>query len=228
MESQKDIKVTIVGDYLVFRNGLKMLLRSKKGIQVVADVSDLSQVPVSVENMRPDVLLVNASELESKEFEKFMRDCALDVPKLILTNSKNAASHQRYLLLGASGVVSKEQSSEVLFKAIEKVCEDDLWFRRDVMKSSIRSLLRDKHSPKEDVYRDKYESLTVREKEVLSKVCLGYKNKMIAESLFITETTVRHHLTSIFEKLNVKSRLALAITAFNNRLVEIPSEIREG
>ena len=54
-------------------------------------------------------------------------------------------------------------------------------------------------------------------------ICKGMKNKAIAEALFITETTVRHHLTSIFEKLNVKSRLSLAILAFNEGLVEVPA-----
>ena len=91
------------------------------------------------------------------------------------------------------------------------------------MKQTIERLIEEKNSEPEKVKSQKYASLTEREKEVLSQICKGMKNKAIAESLFITETTVRHHLTSIFEKLNVKSRLALAILAFNEGLVEVPS-----
>jgi DNA-binding NarL/FixJ family response regulator len=118
--------------------------------------------------------------------------------------------------------VTKEQSSKVLFKAIKKVNAGDLWFRRDVMKQTIDQLIREKDMPANSVNSDKYALLTDREKEVLESICAGMKNKVIAESLFITETTVRHHLTSIFEKLNVKSRLALAILAFNEGFVEVP------
>lgn len=90
------------------------------------------------------------------------------------------------------------------------------------MKKTIERLIKEKHEAPEKIHSDKYALLTEREREVLANICKGKKNKEIAEALFITETTVRHHLTAIFEKLNVKSRLALAILAFNERLVEVP------
>ena len=223
MTRNGQIKVTLIGDYLVFRNGLKMLLDSRRDVKVVSDVSDLSEARQSIALNRPDIIVVNENEVEAPEFESFLMDDAAGIPTLILANSNNKEHHQKYLMQGASGVVTKEQKSEVLFKAIEQVSTDELWFQRDVMKSTIERLRKAKNDSSKDLRVDKYASLTVREREVLTNICKGMKNRAIAEDLFITETTVRHHLTSIFEKLNVKSRLALAILAFNEGLVEIPS-----
>lgn len=223
MKKKTPIKITIVGDYLVFRNGLKLLLKANEDLRVIADVADVPEARLSISNQSPDVLIVNASETESEEFEEFLVEIGKAIPTLVLTNSKNKLKHEKYLLLGASGVVTKEQDSGILFKAIKQLNSNDYWFRRDVMKGTIEKLLIDKHNSENNVSRDKYATLTQREKEVLSNICKGMKNKAIAENLFITETTVRHHLTSIFEKLNVKSRLSLAILAFNEGLVEIPA-----
>ena len=223
MKKTTPIKVTIVGDYLVFRNGLKLLLKSNEDLRVIADAADIPEARLSISSQLPDVLLVNASETESEELAEFLIENGKKIPTLVLTNSKDRERHEKYLLLGASGVVTKEQDSKVLFKAIKQVSSNDYWFKRDVMKGTIEKLLLDKHNNENNVNRDKYATLTRREKEVLTNICKGMKNKAIAEDLFITETTVRHHLTSIFEKLNVKSRLSLAILAFNEGLVEIPA-----
>lgn len=212
----------IVGDYLIFRNGLRLLIDSQENFKVVSEVADLLEATSEIARLRPDVLLVDSDEVINGEFSKFLASACKGIPAIVLTNTKNAQTHQRYLLMGASGVVTRKQEAGVLFKAIEKVNADDLWFKREVMKKTIEKLIRDKHDAPQKIYTGKYDSLTDREREVLSSICKGMKNKEIAESLKITETTVRHHLTSIFEKLNVKSRLALAILAFNEGLVEVP------
>ncbi|MEZ5428793.1 MAG: response regulator transcription factor [Pyrinomonadaceae bacterium] len=222
MESNDKIKIMIVGDYLIFRNGLKMLIESRKDFKVIGEVSTLSEVEGAISKNRPYILIIDSNEIENGEFEKFLSTVCDGIPTLVLTNSKSAKTHQKFLLLGASGVVTKEQDPNVLFKAIERVNSDDLWFKREVMKNTIERLIKEKNEAPEEIHSDKFASLTDREKEVLTSICKGMKNKEIAESLFITETTVRHHLTSIFEKLNVKSRLNLAILAFNERLVDVP------
>jgi DNA-binding NarL/FixJ family response regulator len=223
MNSNEKIKIVIVGDYLIFRHGLKMLIESRDNFRVIGEVAKLSEVPLAISNNKPDVLLVDSAQIVNDGFENFLSSHFGNIPTLVLTDSFKAKTHQKYLLLGASGVVTKKQKSEVLFKAIERVNSDDLWFKREVMKKTIEKLLKEKKDAPEKIYYEKYASLTEREREVLSKICEGMKNKEIADALFITETTVRHHLTSIYEKLNVRSRSALAILAFNEKLVEIPS-----
>ena len=91
------------------------------------------------------------------------------------------------------------------------------------MVAAIQQLVKEKKSLPEKLFSYNCGVLTTREREVLSLICTGMKNKAVADSLFITETTVRHHLTSIFEKLKVTSRLELVVHAFNEKLVEIPN-----
>lgn len=224
MESNNVIKVLIIGDLLIFRNGLRMLLETRDNLKVVGEASDVSEVSSSINGSRPDVILIDSSQITNSDLKSLLSQCCENIPTIVLTNSQSAQTHQKFLLEGASGVVTKEQEPGVLFKAISQVCSDDLWFRREVMKDTIERFINERNNAPEAIYSNKYYSLTEREREVLSSICQGMKNKDIAKTLFITETTVRHHLTSIFEKLNVKSRLALAILAFNEGLVEIPAK----
>lgn len=212
----------IVGDSLIFRNGLRMLLDTEKSLRVISEAANILEATMLINKDKPNVLLINSAELENGEASGFISQACKEISTIILTNASDPLTHKRYLLLGANGVVTKEQSAKVLFKAIEQVQLSDLWFKREVMKQTIEQLIREKTDSPQKRFSDKCAALTDREKEVLANICKGMKNKAIAESLFITETTVRHHLTSIFEKLNVKSRLALAILAFNEGLVEVP------
>ncbi|MEP7037954.1 MAG: response regulator transcription factor [Acidobacteriota bacterium] len=224
MNKNGKINIMIIGDYLIFRHGLKRLLETEEQLQVKSDMEDLSAASLEIKNNKPDVIIINSTEVENSDFKDFNDNHCSDIPIIILTHSEDLLVHQKYLLLGASGVVTKRQSPEMLFKAIKHVNMEDLWFSRKVVLLTISKLIEEKKSAPEKAQAQKYSNLTQREWDVLNGICTGMKNKAIAENLFITETTVRHHLTSIFEKLNVKSRLALAILAFNDGIVEVPSE----
>ncbi len=216
------IRVVIIGDSLIFRNGLRMLIAAQKNLEVAGEVADLAEALRVLGSVKADVALVCSDELENIDSDAFFSEFSNDFATLVLTRANDPKIHRKYVISGINGVITKEQRSVVLFKAIERVHAGDLWFRRDVMKQTIDQLVREKNAGPSANESDLYASLTQREKEVLASICSGMKNKAIAESLFITETTVRHHLTSIFEKLNVKSRLSLAILAFNGGFAEVP------
>ncbi len=222
--NNEQIKIMIIGDYLIFRNGLKQLIESESGLKIVSDTVDLMTAPINLTRYSPDVVIIDSTEVENPNFKTFFSRSCDGIPVLILTHYKDLRTHQNYLLLGASGVVTKEQSPEILFKAIRHVCKEDLWFDRKVLLTTISELVEERKDMPYNKYSQKYAALTEREWEVLKGVCQGMKNKNLAESLFIAETTVRHHLTTIFNKLNVKSRLALAILAFKDGVVEIQQE----
>lgn len=222
MEANKKIEIMIVGDSLIFRNGLRMLIETKSDFKVVGEAATISDALILLTNNHPNVIVVDSSQLFNGEAKEFLSVHCKEIKTLVLTNDDAVKTHQKYLLLGAKGVVTKKQSSEALFKAIRQVDSEELWFRRDVLTLTIEQLVHEKESSSTGGFVDKCSALTDRETEVLFSVCKGMKNKQIAESLFITETTVRHHLTSIFEKLSVKSRLELAIYAFNQGLVAVP------
>ena len=110
-------------------------------------------------------------------------------------------------------------SFAVLLKAIRKVDEGELWVDRALMSDLYAEItqLNNGTSPAEDITK-----LTQRERAVIALIAEGLKNKQIAERMFISETTVSHHLTSIFTKLGVTDRLELVIYAFAHRLAKVP------
>lgn len=224
MDEKKEIKIMVIGDFLIFRNGLKLLLETENDFKVNGEATDLSEACGSIYRVKPDILLIESSEIDNGNFDSFLPSLPYSIPILVLTSSRNIEKHQKYLMLGVAGLFSKEGNAEMLFKAIRQVSKGDIWFQRKLMGDTIKQLMDEKKSIPEKLYSYNCAVLTEREREVLMLICKGMKNKVIADNLFITETTVRHHLTSIFEKLNVSSRLELVVHAFNEKLVEIPSE----
>jgi len=214
----------IVGDFLIFRSGLKMLLETENKIKVGGEAADLNETAILIDKIKPDILLIDSDQIDNGNFTSFLANQKNYTPIIILTNSINPENHQKYLLLGIDGLVSKEQNAEILFHAIRKVGSGDVYFDRKLMSETIKQLVNERNLIPEKLYTYNSSILTERELEVLSLLCRGMKNKIIAENLFITETTVRHHLTSIFEKLKVNSRLELVVHAFREKLVKIPIE----
>ena len=224
MDTQKEIKVMVIGDFLIFRNGLKLLLETEKNIKVVGEAADLSEASDLIPKIKPDVLLIDSSEADKGIFTSFVSLQPSYTSIIILANSSEIEMHRKYLMLGINGVVTKEQTADILFKAINKVHDGEVWFVRKLMDETIKQLVTEKKLMPEEIYSYNCSGLSTREREVLILICQGMKNKIIADKLFISETTVRHHLTSIFEKLNVTSRLELVVHAFKEKLVEVPVE----
>lgn len=227
MSTLKEIRIMLVGDFLIFRNGLKLLLETEKSIKVVGEANDLPEASKLVPKVKPDILLVDDGKTNNDSFATFVSLQPNSTPIIVLTNSKEMETHRKYLMLGINGVVTKEQNVNVLYKAIDKVNKGEFWFVRKLIDETIKQLVNERKTAPDNLYSYNCASLTVREREVLSHICKGMKNKAIADKLFITETTVRHHLTSIFEKLKVNSRLELVVHAFREKLVEIPVESKE-
>lgn len=228
MESNGEIKIVVVGDFLIFRSGLKLLLESEEYFKVIGEAPDLREALTVVNGTQPDIFLVDAAAIDNGNLDAFRSSLPNEIPILVLTNSKQPDHQQKYLELGIHGIFSKEKKAEALFKAIRQVSTGDLWFQRKMLVAAIQQLVKEKKSLPEKLFSYNCESLTSRERQVLNLICRGMKNKAIADSLFITETTVRHHLTSIFEKLKVNSRLELVVHAFNEKLVEIPNSNGNG
>ncbi len=227
METKKEIRVGIIGDFLIFRSGLKLLLETEDKIKFVGEAPSLAEATGLIPKIKPDVLLIDSTEIDHANSASFLNNQEKNTPIIVLTNSKDAEKQQKYLLLGIDGLVSKEQTADVLFAAIEQVSLGEVYFDRRLMSETIKQLLNEKKMIPEKLYTYNCAVLTEREREVLTLICRGMKNKSIADMLFITETTVRHHLTSIFEKLKVNSRLELVVHAFREKLVELPVEQTE-
>jgi DNA-binding NarL/FixJ family response regulator len=120
------------------------------------------------------------------------------------------------------GLVSKEKAAEDLIKAARSVHAGEAWLDPAVVAGVLNEVSAAAKSKKVDPDARKIATLTKREREVVELVSQGIKSKEVAERLFISETTVRHHLTSIFEKLEVTDRVELMIFAYRHGLAKPP------
>ena len=217
-----EIRILIVDNHLVVRTGLRMLIESQPGMRVVGKAANRAEALAVAASKKPNMILldIDLGSENGLDFLPELRETATDARVLILTGVKDAEMHRRAARLGAAGLVLKEQAAEVLLKAIRKVHQGEVWLDRSMMGTILNEMTQADKKPAPDV--SNIASLTAREKEVIALIAEGLKNKQIAERLFISETTVTHHLSSIFSKLGVSDRLELVIYAFAHGVAKMP------
>jgi DNA-binding NarL/FixJ family response regulator len=220
--AKRSTDIFIVCDYPIFRTALGMLIESDDRFKIVGEATIAATSSETIVKCRPGLILCNISDFGEKILNQLAEPQIAGIPVLVLTGNTEIEFYQQCLKLGIRGLVSKRSGVEVFFKAIEKVCDGEFWFDRSVMGATIQHMINEKQSLVDNPVTQKINGMTDREKQVVELICKGMKNKGVAEKLFITETTVRHHLTSVFNKLEVESRLELVIYAFKHRLVKIP------
>jgi two-component system, NarL family, nitrate/nitrite response regulator NarL len=217
---RKVIRIAIIDDHSVVRSGLRMLIESEPNMSVVAEAGNEQDAIAMIEREQPDLILLDL-DIDGRSSLDFLPELLTRSGQsrvLLLTGLDDLELHRRALHLGAMGVVLKEQAASVLIKAIEKVHEGEVWIDRAMMASVLTDLSKAREGSKADTDAARISSLTEREVEVISFICDGLQNKRIADRMGITETTVRHHLTSIFAKLGCESRLELVIYAYKHGL----------
>ena len=221
--TKKSTDIFLVCDYSIFRTALRMLIESDDRFNVVGEASIATTTSEMIVKCRPGLILCNIADFGEKVLHQLAEREIAHIPVLVLTGNTEIEFYQQCLKLGVRGLVSKLSGVDVLFKALEKVFDGEFWFDRSIMGATILHMINEKQSLIDNPAVQKINGMTDREKQVVELICKGMKNKGIAEKLFITETTVRHHLTSVFNKLEVESRLELVIYAFKHRLVKLPT-----
>ena len=218
----KPIRIMIVDDHAVIRAGLRMLIEQDQEMKVIAMAGNSTEAYEHAAKDRPDLIILDLilGEEDGLTLLPVLREKSPKSRVLILTGVLNPDAHRAAIRKGAMGIVLKEHAADLLLKAIKKVHDGEVWIDRSMMGMMIQELSRPNHSDPETA---KITSLTSREREVIELVGEGLKNKQIAERLFISETTVTHHLSSVFSKLAVSDRLELTIYAFRHGLAKLPS-----
>lgn len=213
----------IVDDHAVIRTGLRMLIEQEQTMTVVAMAGSPTEALALAQSEKPDIIVLDLM-LGEEDALDFLPDLCKTSPTsrvLVLTGVQTPESHRTAIRRGAMGIVLKQQAAELLLKAIRKVHEGEVWIDR----SMIGGVLNDVRSERLEQVNPvtvQIASLTPREREVIALVSEGLKNKAIGERLFISETTVTHHLSSIYSKLGVSDRLELVVFAFGNNLTKKP------
>lgn len=217
------IRIMIVDDQLVVREGLRMLIEKQPGIKVVA-LAGTREEALEIAAREPLDLIILDLELggySALSFISELREAAKTARVLVLTALRDSETHQKAAQLGAMGVVLKEDAADLLFKAIEKVYHGEAWLDRLTL-GKLLWQLGSRETKSSDPRAVRISTLTERERQVIALIAEGLKNKQIAQRLFISQTTVTHHLSSIYSKLGVADRLELVIYAFANKLAKIP------
>jgi DNA-binding NarL/FixJ family response regulator len=219
----QQIRILIVDNQLVVREGLRLLIENQAGMRIGAMVKNRAEALEIVRRESFDLIILNL-ELEGSSALSLipqLRETAPASRVLVLTGSRDAQTHQTAVRLGAMGVVLKDAAAELLIKAIEKVYRGEVWLGRLTLGSLLWQLT-SRVKDTVDLEKRKISTLTEREREVVTLIAQGLKNKQIANRLFISQTTVTHHLSSIYSKLGVTDRLELVVYAFANELAKLP------
>jgi DNA-binding NarL/FixJ family response regulator len=212
------VRVLLASDQALFREGLKKLLDGSRRFFVVAEAADSGAALRSIGELQPHVLLLDW-EMGRATCLLLLRQLAAtpfaqSVRVLIVNGPLDASDAQIALELGARGFVLKQSSGFVLQRALRSVVSGQYWVGREGRASLADAMRRldggrGAQSPKPF-------GLTDREFEIMGAVAAAYPNKDIAAQLSISEKTVKHHLTNIFDKVGVSSRLELALFALRH------------
>ncbi|MFN2433564.1 MAG: response regulator [Gemmatimonadota bacterium] len=212
------IRVALLDDHTLFRDGLRRLLDTEPDIDLVAEAKSGAEIFPLIEREQPDLLLLDLN-LQNESGLDLLPRLAEQHPELkvlVLTASIDQEDRINSIKLGARGVVLKYAASENLIKSIRKVAEGEMWVDHETTKKLFEELA-DRRGPKPESPLD---LLTDREREVTALVGEGMRNKEIAERLFISERTVKTHISNIFQKLDLSDRLELALFAINQGLAK--------
>lgn len=245
------IRILLVDDQAIVREGLRMLLENQAGMRVVSEASTCKQALEAVQREQPDVILLDL-DLGASMGSDCLTSLLAASPQsriLVLTGVCDLSLHQTAIRKGAMGLVQKIEAAEVLVKAIRQVHSGEVWLGTTLMTRLLNELWQKNSQPSAEfqpaetalnssgtstalpqaeilIPQDemaKIALLTEREHEVVKLIGEGLRNQQIADRLCISIITVRHHLSSIFSKLGLSDRFELAIYAYRYGLASIPS-----
>ena len=224
------IRVMLVDDYAMVRTGFRMILEECGDFQIVGEAGTLSEALRVAEQQNYDVALLKL-DLGGQDGSELIVPLLKLQPQsriLMLASLREVGFIRQITTLGARGILMKEHSAQTLIKAIECVHRGELWMDRSLVATLIGDLQREGEPETiTNSHALKIAGLTPREHEVTTLIGEGLKNKEIARRLFISETTVRHHLTSIFAKLGVSDRLELVIYGFRHGMISLEPAIED-
>ena len=206
----KDIKVLLVDDHTIVREGLRVLIETQSDLAVVGEAKNGQEALDQFESTKPDILLLDLvlPDMCGVDVIKKLRQNYAPVFILVLTTFDGEEDIYRALKAGAMGYLLKDTPKKELFRAIREVSSGNRFIPEEI-------------ASKLAAYIGEIE-LTARESEILQLIAKGSSNKKIAESLFITEGTVKTHINHILKKLSAKSRTEAVKVAIERGLLRNP------
>jgi two-component system, NarL family, nitrate/nitrite response regulator NarL len=219
-KNHQSVRIVIADDHTIFRDGLRRLLEAEPELQVVGEAADGAEAVAQTRQLKPDILLLDLAMPRVPGMDA-MRELstaeeASTSKIIVLTAAVERLQIVQALQMGARGVVMKEAATQLLMKAIRTVMSGQYWIGREAVGDIVDFMRTNASGDKPP----KNFGLTKREMEILAAIVAGLSNKEIARRFTLSEDTVKHHLTNIFDKVGVASRLELALFAINNHLTD--------
>lgn len=215
------IRILLVDDHKTMLWGLERLIQAEgPAFELVGSASDGAEAKALCASLKPDIVLLDLDLKGSSSLEFLPALLENGVSKaVILSANRDQSTLASSVKLGARGVVSKEAPTEDVLAAVKKVHGGELWLDQSLMQALLGQLVAPA-APKVDPEAERIASLTAREREVVKLIVQGNGalNKDLAERAFISERTLRNHLTTIYQKLDVANRLELYVYATKHGL----------
>ena len=217
------IRVFIADAHPIVLEGLRGILNQQPGIEVIGEASDGMEAIDKIVQAAPDVVLLDL-KMPRVDGLTVLRSIQTRVPQckvILFTSTDNKEDFVEAMKLGCCGILQKDASVSMIEKSIHKVHQGEIWLDSNTTAAVFRSFAApSEYQPVQingKMARERAQ-LSQREREIIVLIAQGYKNKEIAEKMFITEQTVKNHLHNVFDKLGVSDRLELALYAIHNSL----------
>lgn len=221
------IRILVASNQPIVRDGIRGLLERQADFRVVGEARDGREALFGVRDLNPDVLLLDFGTAGASWLD-VMRELKLGglrTRTIVVTSEVERADMIELLQFGGRGVIQGGTPTDLLFKCIRRVHEGDVWISREMTAQVVellaaRAVQQVAVEPAREPEPIRVFSLTPREREILKLVANGESNKGVASRLSIGQDTVKHHLTSMFNKTGTSTRLELALFAFDHHLVK--------
>lgn len=211
------VKVMLADDHALMREGIKHLLEFDGSIEVIDEANNGKECLEKLEKIEPDILLldINMPDMNGIEVLKELKKQNKNIKILMLTVHSEVEYLIKAIDIGANGYILKDSGSLELKQAINVIMTDGSYIQPSLLPALNSRLIN------RDIDKEKLESLTKREIEILIQVAGGMFNKEIANNLDISERTVKNHISNIFKKIDVSDRTQAAVFAIKNNVVKL-------
>ena len=218
------ISILLVDSQTLLRAGLRLILETESKFAVVGEASSREEA-LEGARLRPDIIILNLNSDGESDLD-LLSDLSITADGsrvLVLISDFDLELRRRIVRFGVKGLVQKTESPDRLIAAVKSVYAGEVWLDPRTVSHVLDDLLQAGDVKQTDRVLDNGVRLTGRERDIIALIGEGLKNKQIAERLCISEPTVRHYLTSVFEKVGVKDRQGLIVYAYQHGLAKPPA-----